>query len=360
MYDYDIQRGPFEEDLELLSIGKPGYLTLMLGDFNHKLNPNSIDKLYKVLPVVAQIPNSTFPKVECSAHDLSLVRTLGSQGMFCLNGRMKKDRLAKPIFQIGNQTCPIDYAFVNAWSFGEMQDFEIEHIEGSDHWPLQLTIRSTDKNQREKAVIALVEYLRRITTPLTESSLGALNELIVNYPNLPLEKDPRNVFKGYSRGIALIVDCLKTKLKKQQVGKIKGEPYKINNSKVWFNWEFRCKKQKIRTLEREFRKRPTMDTEVQLCQAKQSYKTLIRQKKQEYIDKNWDTMIEVIRTKNIRGFWQLVREGKVSGTMRCLVGEEDSYKYLSTVYNGIDIEEGHGVIRKMGENMRLAFAMEYA
>ncbi|KAJ1181533.1 hypothetical protein NDU88_006740 [Pleurodeles waltl] len=218
MYDYDIQRGLFEEDLELLSIGKPGYLTLMLGDFNHKLNPNSIDKLYTELLVVAQIPNSIFPKVECSARDVSLVRTLGSQGMFCLNGRMKKDRPAKQTFRIGNQTCPIEYAFVNAWSFGEVQDFEVEHIEGSDHWPLQLTTRSTDKIQREKAVIELVEYPHRITTRLTESSLGALNELIVNYPNLPLEEDPGDVFKGYNRGIALMVDCLRTKLKKQQVG----------------------------------------------------------------------------------------------------------------------------------------------
>ncbi|KAJ1101225.1 hypothetical protein NDU88_006297 [Pleurodeles waltl] len=202
MYDYDIQRGLFQEDLELLSIRKPGYLTLMLGDFNHKLNPNSIDKLYKELLIIAQIPNSIFPKVECSARDLSLVRTLGSQGMFCLNGRMKKDRPAKQTFRLGNQICPIDHAFVNAWSFGEVQDFEVENIEGSDHCPLQLTIRSTDKNQREKAVIALVEYPRRITTRLTESSLEVLNELIVNYPNFPLEEDPRDVFKGYNKAIA--------------------------------------------------------------------------------------------------------------------------------------------------------------
>ncbi|KAJ1106497.1 hypothetical protein NDU88_003898 [Pleurodeles waltl] len=77
MYDYDIQRGLFEEDLDLLCIGKAGYLTLMLGDFNHKLDPNSSDKLYKELLVDAQIPNSIFPNVECSARDLSLVRTLG-------------------------------------------------------------------------------------------------------------------------------------------------------------------------------------------------------------------------------------------------------------------------------------------
>ncbi|KAJ1129392.1 hypothetical protein NDU88_007763 [Pleurodeles waltl] len=47
---------------------------------------------------------------------------------------------AKQTFRIGNQICPIDYAFVKAWSFGEVQDFEVEHIEGSDHWPLRLTI----------------------------------------------------------------------------------------------------------------------------------------------------------------------------------------------------------------------------
>ncbi|KAJ1107893.1 hypothetical protein NDU88_005280 [Pleurodeles waltl] len=86
--------------------------------------------------------------------------------MFCLNGRMKKDCLAKQTFRIGNQIYPIEYAFVNAWSFGEGQDFEVEHREGSDHWPLRLTIRSTDKNQREKALIALVEYPRMITTAL--------------------------------------------------------------------------------------------------------------------------------------------------------------------------------------------------
>ncbi|KAJ1141498.1 hypothetical protein NDU88_007828 [Pleurodeles waltl] len=213
MYDYDIQRSLFEEDLELLSIGKSGYLTLMLGDFNHKLDPNSIDKLYKELLVVAQIPNSIFPNVECTARDLSLVRTFGSLGMFCLNGRMKKDHPAKQTFRIGNQINPIDYAFVNAWSFGEVQDFEVEHIEGSNHWPLRLTIRSTYKNQIEEALIVLVEYPRRIMTHLTESSLEALHELIVNYPNLTMEEDPRDMFEGYSRGIALMVDCLKIKLK---------------------------------------------------------------------------------------------------------------------------------------------------
>ncbi|KAJ1170861.1 hypothetical protein NDU88_002732 [Pleurodeles waltl] len=211
MYDYDIQRGLFVKDLELLSIGKPGYLNLMLGDFNNKRNPNSIDKLYKELLVVAQIPNSIFPDVECSARDLSLVRTLGSQGMFCLNGCMKKDHPAKQTFQIGNQICPINYAFVNAWSFGEMQDFEVEHIQGSNHWPVRLTIRPTDKNQKEKALISLVQYPRRITTNLRESSLEALNELIVNYPNLTMEEDPKYVFKGSNRGITLMVDCLKTK-----------------------------------------------------------------------------------------------------------------------------------------------------
>ncbi|KAJ1107638.1 hypothetical protein NDU88_005028 [Pleurodeles waltl] len=211
MYDYDIQRGLFEEDLELLSIGKPGYLTLMLGEFNHKRNPNSIDKLYKELMVVAHFPNSIFPKVECSARDLSLVRNLGSQVMFCLNGCMKEDRLAKQTFRIVNQICLIDYAFVNAWSFEEVQDFEIEHIEGSDHWPLRLTIRPTDKNQREKTLIALVVYPHRITTRLTESSLEALNELTVNYPTLTMEKDPSDVFKDHNRGTVLMVVCLKTK-----------------------------------------------------------------------------------------------------------------------------------------------------
>ncbi|KAJ1208944.1 hypothetical protein NDU88_004323 [Pleurodeles waltl] len=211
MYDYDIQQGLFEEDLESLSIGKSGYSTLMLGDFNPKLDPNSIDRLYQELLVVAQIPNSIFSNVECSVHDLSLLRTLGPLGMFCLNGRMKKDCPAKQTFRIGNQICPIYDAFVNAWSFGEVQDFEVEHIEGSHHWPLRLTIRSTDNNQREKALIALVEYPRRITIRLTESSLEALNELIVNYPNFTMEEDPRDVFKGYNRGIALMADCLKTK-----------------------------------------------------------------------------------------------------------------------------------------------------
>ncbi|KAJ1207258.1 hypothetical protein NDU88_002650 [Pleurodeles waltl] len=190
MHDYDIQRGLFEEDLELLCIGKAGYLTLMLGDFNNKLDPNSSDKLYKELLVAAQIPNSIFPNVENSARDFSLVRTLGPLGMFCLNGRMKMDHPAKQTFRIGNQICPIDYAFV--------LDFEVEHIEGSDHWPLCLIIRSADKTQeeREKALIVLVEYPRRIMTRLTESSLEALNELIVNYPNLSVEEDLKDMFKG--------------------------------------------------------------------------------------------------------------------------------------------------------------------
>ncbi|KAJ1151561.1 hypothetical protein NDU88_004341 [Pleurodeles waltl] len=170
MYDYNIQRGLFEEDLERLCIGKARYLTLMLGNFNHKRDPNSSDNLYKELLVAAQIPNSIFPNVECSARDLSLVRTIGSLGMFFLNGRMKMDRPAKQTFGIGNQVCPIDYAFVNTWSFGEVLDFEVEHIEGSDHWPLRLTIRSADKTQkeREKALILLVECPRRITTRLRE------------------------------------------------------------------------------------------------------------------------------------------------------------------------------------------------
>ncbi|KAJ1186692.1 hypothetical protein NDU88_003473 [Pleurodeles waltl] len=93
MYDYDIQRGLLEEDLELLSIG-----------------------------------------------------------MFYLNRRMKKDCPAKQTFRIDNQICPIDYAFVNAWSFGEVQDFEVEHIEGSDHWPLRLTKQSTDKKSERKGI----------------------------------------------------------------------------------------------------------------------------------------------------------------------------------------------------------------
>ncbi|KAJ1104264.1 hypothetical protein NDU88_001676 [Pleurodeles waltl] len=170
MYDYNIQRGLFEEDLELLCIGKAGYLTLMLGDFNLKLDLNSSDNLYMQLLVAAQIPNSIFLNIECSDSDLSLVRTIGSLDMFCLNGRMKMDRPAKWTFRIGNQVCPIDYAFVNTWSFGEVLEIEVEHIEGSDHWPLRLTIRSADKTQkeREKALIALVEYSRRIMTRLIE------------------------------------------------------------------------------------------------------------------------------------------------------------------------------------------------
>ncbi|KAJ1115736.1 hypothetical protein NDU88_003958 [Pleurodeles waltl] len=211
VYDYDIQRGLFEEDLELLCIGKAGYLTLLLGDFNHKLDPNSSDKLYKEPLVAAQIPNSIFPNVEWYALDLSLVRTLRSFGMFCLNGRINMDRPAKQTFRIGNQACPIDYALVNTCFFKDVLDFQVEHIEGSDHWPLRLIIRSADKTQkeREKALIVLGEYPRRITTRLTESSLEALNELIVNYPNLSMEEDLKDMFKGFNRGILLMVDCLK-------------------------------------------------------------------------------------------------------------------------------------------------------
>ncbi|KAJ1174258.1 hypothetical protein NDU88_006080 [Pleurodeles waltl] len=123
------------------------------------------------------------------------------------------DRPAKNTFRIGNQECPIDYAFVNTWFFGEVLDFEVEHIEGSDHWPLRLAIRSAGKTQkeREKALIVLVEYPRRITTRLTESSTEVLNNLIVNYPILSMEEDPEDIFKVYNNGIALMVNCLKTK-----------------------------------------------------------------------------------------------------------------------------------------------------
>ncbi|KAJ1205722.1 hypothetical protein NDU88_001150 [Pleurodeles waltl] len=63
---------------------------------------------------------------------------------------------------------------------------------------------------------------------------------------------------------------------------------------------------------------------------------VVCEEKQEYAKKNWDTMIEVIRTWNIRGFWQLVREGERVGTMQSLVGEEDWYKYLSSIYKGAE------------------------
>ncbi|KAJ1090276.1 hypothetical protein NDU88_003411 [Pleurodeles waltl] len=113
VFDYNIQRGLFEEDLELLCTGNAGCLTSMLGDFNHKLDTNGSDNSYKELLAAAQIPRSIFPTVERSARDLSLARILGSLGMFCLNGRMKNDRPAKKTFRTGDQECPIDYAFVN-------------------------------------------------------------------------------------------------------------------------------------------------------------------------------------------------------------------------------------------------------
>ncbi|KAJ1131040.1 hypothetical protein NDU88_009383 [Pleurodeles waltl] len=115
VFDYNTQRGLFEEDLELLCTGNAYRLILMLGDFNHKLDPHDSDNLYKELLVAAQILRSIFPNIECSARDLSLARTLGSLGMFCLNGRMKNDCPAKKTFRTGNQECPIDYAFVNTW-----------------------------------------------------------------------------------------------------------------------------------------------------------------------------------------------------------------------------------------------------
>ncbi|KAJ1192827.1 hypothetical protein NDU88_002134 [Pleurodeles waltl] len=51
--------------------------------------------------------------------------------------RMKMDRPAKQTFRIGNQVYPINYAFVNTCFFRDVLDFEVEHIDGSDHWPLR-------------------------------------------------------------------------------------------------------------------------------------------------------------------------------------------------------------------------------
>ncbi|KAJ1182705.1 hypothetical protein NDU88_007888 [Pleurodeles waltl] len=305
VFDYNIQCGLFEEDLELLCTGNAGCLTLMLGDFNHKLDPNGSDNLYKELLAAAEIPRSIFPNVECSARDLSLARTLGSLGMFCLNGRMKNDRPAKKTFRTGNQECPIDYAFVNTWFFGKVQNFEVGDTEGSDHWPLQIIIHSVDKikKERDKALIVLIEYPRRATTRLTDSSLKALNNLIINYPILNMEEDPNDIFKGYNKSIALMVIYLKSKLKIPQEGKRKEEPYMMNNSKIWFNQECRCRKQRIRRLLRDYEKRPSVVKEEKLRQAKQDYKKLIRQRKREYVNKNCDVMMEVIKTQNIRGFW---------------------------------------------------------
>ncbi|KAJ1207091.1 hypothetical protein NDU88_002483 [Pleurodeles waltl] len=111
---------------------------------------------------------------------------------------MSTDRLAKHTFRIGNQACPIDYGFINNCFFGEVLDYGVEHIEGSDHWPLRLTIRSANKKEKEKekALIAQVDYPHSKTTRLTESSLKALNELIVNYPSFRMEEDPKDMFKG--------------------------------------------------------------------------------------------------------------------------------------------------------------------
>ncbi|KAJ1116833.1 hypothetical protein NDU88_005038 [Pleurodeles waltl] len=277
--DYDTQRCLFEEDLESLGIGKAGNLVLMLGDFNHRRDPNSSGKLYKKLLEATRIPCSNFPHVECPARDLSLVKTLGSLGMFCINGHINMDRPAKQTFRISNQACPIDYTFISTWHFGEVLDFRVEHIEGSHHWTLRLTIRSANKAQtgREKALTVQVEYPRRPTTRITESSLEALSEVIVNYTNIRMEEDSKDTFKGYKRGIAIIVDGLKVTLKTLQEGKTKGEAGKTNNNKIWFNQDCRRQKRKVRKLEREYKKRPSIDIKEKLCQAKHIYKTIIRQ-----------------------------------------------------------------------------------
>ncbi|KAJ1165078.1 hypothetical protein NDU88_005508 [Pleurodeles waltl] len=286
-HDYAIQRGLFEEDLEVICIDKAENLILMLGDFNHKLDPNSSDKLYKKQLASAQILHSIFPISECTAWDWSLIRILGSLGLFCINGRMKMNRPAKQTFRIGNQECPIDYAFINTWHFGEVLDFGIEHLEDSDNWPRRLTIGPVNNAQREreKVLTLQVEYPRRITTRIRESSLKVLNELTVNHRDISMEEDLNDTFKGYSREIELIVDCLKVKLKTTQENKTKGEICRANKN-TWYNQECRSQKRKVRKLEREFKRRRTTEVEQKLRLAKRGYKTSLRQKKWENINRN--------------------------------------------------------------------------
>ncbi|KAJ1154123.1 hypothetical protein NDU88_006879 [Pleurodeles waltl] len=93
--DYDIQMGLLDEDLEAICVGEAEQLVLILGDFNHKLDPASSDKLYKELLTAAQIPQSIFLKTERTARNRALVRILGSLGLFCINGRKNTDHPTK-------------------------------------------------------------------------------------------------------------------------------------------------------------------------------------------------------------------------------------------------------------------------
>ncbi|KAJ1140611.1 hypothetical protein NDU88_006960 [Pleurodeles waltl] len=60
--------------------------------------------------------------------------------------------------------------------------------------------------------------------------------------------------------------------------------------------QLRSQKRKAQKLEREYKKRSSIDIEKKLRQAKRIYKTTIRQRKWAYINRNWETITEVIRT----------------------------------------------------------------
>lgn len=140
MVDHEQQLSLLEKDLESICIMKASYLIMILGDFNHKLDLSLSDKMFKDLLAIAQIPQANFVGVGSSSRDKYLVKFLGSIGLFCANGWMNSDGPARKTFCIGNQNCPIHYAFINAWYFKDVERFEVLQSEGSDHWPLQLVI----------------------------------------------------------------------------------------------------------------------------------------------------------------------------------------------------------------------------
>ncbi|KAJ1188432.1 hypothetical protein NDU88_005193 [Pleurodeles waltl] len=198
------------------------------------LYPTCSDKLHEELLTAAHILQIIFPRTEGTARDRAFVRILDSLSLFYINGRINIDRPAKQTFRFSDQAFPIECAFINAWYFGEVVDFEVLHLEGSNHWPLQLTLGTRNNAKRESVVALQVEYPRRITTEIIEDRLKVLNEQMVNYRDNKVKEDLNDVFMGYDRVIEQVADYLKVKIKMTQENTVKGQVRRVNKN-IWYN-----------------------------------------------------------------------------------------------------------------------------
>ena len=318
---------------------------LIMGDFNGRIgelkDTFETDKFVKELEEYSDVfDNFDLPRKSkdklITLFGRRLIDFCRIYSIYIANGRVGNDKNIGNFTYIGAQGCSvIDYVIMSADLFNITENFDIDNRTESSHLPLVIM----SKEHARPRVVEMTQ-LNDETSFFYSRKSTDIDTFVQNMSRFCQSEDIQSLYVDITNHDKNVEDIIRQIIHTFQETAVKHKrTVKPEEQSPWFDKECKDERQtKYKTL-RRFRKNGTSEDLNAYLSARSNYKTLLKQKKEEFNNKQIDSLIDCINES--KSFWGKFKQllGKKRKNNLGNISQTEWKNYFQALFTAVDDNE---------------------